>query len=111
MWVRTQASGTGLTLVSALAPTLGIELPYWARLVGVLVGFVMLVWPVLTYSWNEFREASLALKIFLVCCTLPTASIWGMSWWIAPIRTVVPIITPSQAPKSIPPVKPPPPPW
>jgi hypothetical protein len=39
MFVYQNASQrNGLTLVSALAPTLGIELPYWARLGGVLIG-------------------------------------------------------------------------
>jgi hypothetical protein len=106
MFFKTQASGTGLTLVSALAPTLGIELPYWARLGGVALGMVMLVWPVLAHGWNEFRGATLTLKIFLVCCAIAVAGIWGMAWWIAPIRTVAPATVPHPAPTPMPTVKP-----
>jgi hypothetical protein len=93
MFIKTQASGTGLTLVSALAPTLGIELPYWARLGGAIVGMVMLIWPALNYIWNEFRAAPLGLKIFLVCCAIPVAVIWGAHWWITPTKIVIPAQT------------------
>jgi hypothetical protein len=75
MFVKTQASGTGLTLVSALAPTLGIELPYWVRLGGMIAGVAMLVWPILSYGWDEFRSAPLPLKIFLCCCTIPIVGV------------------------------------
>jgi hypothetical protein len=91
-FTKTQASGTGLTLVSALAPTLGFEVPYLLRLGGAIVGMIMLVWPAITFVWDYFkvRQMSLALKIFLACCTIRIAAVWGMAWWITPAKLVTP---------------------
>jgi hypothetical protein len=97
-FTKTQASGTGLALVSTFAPTLGFEVPYLLRLGGVVIGVVMLIWPAITFAWDHFqvRQMSLALKMFLVCCSIPVASIWGMAWWIVPAKTAV-VVAPPQA--------------
>lgn len=62
-WPKVQVSGTGLTLVATLAPTLGFPIPYWVRLIGVVIGCLMLAWPACTAVWAEAvrRQKRLAL--------------------------------------------------
>ena len=55
-WPRIQVSGTGLTLVSALAPTLGFEIPYSIRVAGFVVGLLMLVYPIIGALLNKLRQ-------------------------------------------------------
>jgi hypothetical protein len=107
MWLKTQASGTGLTLMSALAPTLGFELPYLIRAGGVVVGVIMFIGPMVSYGWNQFCAASFALKLFLVCSTIPVVAIWGTYWSIVPGKTTVAVLPPPVTPSARPaPAKP-----
>jgi hypothetical protein len=73
---KTQASGTGLTLLSTLAPTLGFEIPYFVRVIGVVAGAFMLLWPVLVWAFNHLKQRSrktlvfTAVGILLLCASL-----------------------------------------
>ncbi len=82
MWIKTQLSGVGLTLISAFVSTLG--LPYWVHVCGFVVGLVLFLWPMLTIYWIAFLHAPRRLKVFLICCGVLATSIWGMSWRITP---------------------------
>lgn len=42
-----QVPGTGLALVSTIAPALGISVPYWLLVAGFAVGLLMIAWPLL----------------------------------------------------------------
>jgi hypothetical protein len=73
---KIQASGTGLTLLSSFAPTLGIEIPYVLRLIGVAIGIVMLMWPVIIWMADHIRwlgkmwliaGVTIGGIVFLVC--------------------------------------------
>lgn len=55
-WPKIQVSGTGLALVSGLAPTLGIPVPYWLRAVGFVVGLCMLGYPIVAWLIAVFSS-------------------------------------------------------
>ena len=60
---KIQVSGTGLALVSAIAPTLQIEIPYALRIAGFLIGLLMVVWPASFYVFGLIRGAGKMLLI------------------------------------------------
>lgn len=53
---KVQMSGTGLTLASTLAPTLGIHLPLGLRWTLFAVGVVMIAWPFLEVGYVHAME-------------------------------------------------------
>jgi hypothetical protein len=75
---KTQASGTGLAILSTLLPTLGIQIPYWARVAGVALGIAMLIWPGLVWAFNSIRtptETTLR-RAFYSGCALTALAVW-----------------------------------
>jgi hypothetical protein len=70
-----QVSGTGLTIVSTLAPTLGIILPSWLRWGIFSIGVLMIDWPwihalilekkSLKHMWPQYLMAFSALSFLL----------------------------------------------
>jgi hypothetical protein len=55
---KIQVSGTGLALVSGLAPTLGIEAPYFVRFIGTVIGLAMIAWPGAVFLLGILRQQS-----------------------------------------------------
>jgi hypothetical protein len=53
---RIQISGTGVAIVSAFGPTLGIDIPYWLRLGAFLVGIAMIVAPFFPYAAHHIKQ-------------------------------------------------------
>jgi len=66
-WPKVQISGTGLTIVSTVAPSLGFPIPYQI-LVGLLIfGSILIVWPIVAAGYNVvaggFRSSPLELSL------------------------------------------------
>lgn len=56
-----QIPGLGLTLVSAIAPTLGIEVPYSVRAIGVGIGVFLTLWPLWVWCWRRFLAKKVSI--------------------------------------------------
>jgi hypothetical protein len=72
-WPRIQASGTGLALVSTLAPTIW-ELPYSVRILGLCLGALLLCWPLLDFVAQRIHRGHELLTTlglgFILCGVL-----------------------------------------
>lgn len=84
-WPRVQASGTGLTLVSTIAPSLEIQIPYLVRVALLGLGLLMIVWPLLEYAvdqiWRTRRMWILADALILISALgLISGLVWRFSF-------------------------------
>lgn len=93
-YVKTQLSGVGLALISAFLPTLGFS--YWFQVGALILGVILLLWPLVAYGWNALRNMSPALTLFYSGCAFVAVGIWVMAWWNAP--PTMPIASPSPLP-------------
>jgi len=80
-WFPTiQVSGTGLTLVSSLAPTLGMPIPYWLRVAAFSLGVLMVAWPLLIYSARSLHAVRATLPSALIALAAGALMI-GANYW------------------------------
>jgi len=115
---RIQFSGTGLTLVSTLAPTLGVEIPYAFRAGGAALGVLMIAWPLFSYLGQLLRSARSMLPNIIVAVSIGAAlmvwnywyssnylrngGIWHVKLGIAPPPPPAPPASPVQLPPPTP---------
>jgi hypothetical protein len=112
---KIQFSGTGLTLVSSLAPTLGFEIPYALRVGGVALGALMIAWPLFAYLGQLLQSARSILPKTFVGLGIGAALLGWNYWYFSNYSKNGGIwhiklgITPPPPPPHAPPVQQPPP--
>jgi hypothetical protein len=77
---KIQFGGTGLTLVSTLAPTLGYAVPYALRAGGAILGVLMIAWPLFAYLGQLLRSARSMLPKTIVALGVG-AALLGWNYW------------------------------
>ena len=86
-WPKVQASGTGLALMSTLAPTLEFPIPLWIRWIRFAIGVIMFAWPVLALGYERGKRTQRIIAFAgMIVCGLGTLGFGIWLFWPSTIH-------------------------